>query len=89
MSQQSPAEQELAGLIVSSLNLEHLKAEDFVPEAPLFGAQTGLDSIDALEMALAISKHYGMQLRSDNADNRHIFSSLRALSEHIQAQRAR
>jgi acyl carrier protein len=88
MSQQTPAEHELASLIVSSLNLEHLKAEQFAPDAPLFGAETGLDSIDALELALAVSKRYGFQLRSDNDDNKRIFSSLRALSQHIETHRA-
>ena len=88
MSQQTPAEAELAQLIVSSLNLEHVTAADLDPEKPLFGADTGLDSIDALELALAISKRYGFQLRSDNADNKHIFASLRALSAHIESQRA-
>jgi acyl carrier protein len=87
MPQQTPAEQELANLIVSSLNLEHIKPDDFAPEAPLFGAQTGLDSIDALELALAVSKRYGFQLRSDNDDNKRIFSSLRALSQHIETHR--
>jgi len=88
MSQQTPAEHELASLIVSSLNLEHLKAEQLAPEAPLFAAETGLDSIDALELALAVSKRYGFQLRSDNDDNKRIFSSLRALSRHIETHRA-
>ena len=87
MSQQTSAEHELASLIVSSLNLEHISADDFAPEQPLFGAETGLDSIDALELALAVSKRYGFQLRSDNADNKRIFSSLRALAEHIQTHR--
>jgi len=87
MSQQTPAEHELASLIVSSLNLEHIKPDDFAPEAPLFGAETGLDSIDALELALAVSKRYGVQLRSDNSDNKRIFASLRALAQHIEAQR--
>lgn len=88
MPQQTPAEHELASLIVSSLNLEHIKADDFAPEAPLFGAETGLDSIDALELALAVSKRYGVQLRSDNADNKRIFASLRTLAQHIQTHRA-
>lgn len=88
MNQQTPAEAELALLIATSLNLEHLKAADIDPEKPLFGADTGLDSIDALELALAISKRYGFQLRSDNADNKRIFASLRALSAHIESQRA-
>jgi len=87
MSQQTPAEAELAELIVTSLNIEHLKAADIDPEKPLFGADTGLDSIDALELALAISKRYGFQLRSDNADNKRIFSSLRALTAYIEQQR--
>lgn len=87
MSNQTPAEAELAALIVASLNLEHLQAADIDPEKPLFGADTGLDSIDALELALAISKRYGFQLRSDNADNKRIFSSLRALASYIEQQR--
>jgi len=65
-----------------------IKARDIAPEAPLFGGDLGLDSIDALELALAVSKRYGFQLRSDNSDNRRIFSSLRALSAHIEQHRA-
>ena len=85
---QTPAEQELADLIVASLNLEHVDARKIAPEAALFGGDLGLDSIDALELALVVSKRYGFQLRSDNTDNRRIFSSLRALSAHIEQHRA-
>ena len=81
------AERELADLLVESLNLDGVSAAEIDPEAPLFGAGLGLDSIDALELSLAISKKYGFQLRSDNDDNRRIFGSLRALSAHIQQQR--
>lgn len=88
MSQQSSAEHQLAQLIVESLNLEEIDAAGIDPEAPLFGEGLGLDSIDALELALAISKHYGFQLRSDNPDNRQIFASLRALSVHVDQHRA-
>ena len=88
MTQQTPAEQELAQLIVENLNLENVTPESIDPAAPLFGGELGLDSIDALELALAVSKRYGIQLRSDNPDNRRVFGSLRALSEHIQAARA-
>lgn len=88
MSEQTAAEHELAELIVSSLNLDGIAADQIDPEAPLFGGELGLDSIDALELALAVSKRYGFQLRSDNPDNRRIFSSLRALSEHIEQHRA-
>lgn len=87
MSNQTAAETELAQLLVESLNLEGVTAADIDPEAPLFGAGLGLDSIDALELALAISKKYGFQLRSDSDENRRIFGSLRALSEHVQAHR--
>lgn len=82
------AERELADLLVESLNLEGVSAADIDPEAPLFGAGLGLDSIDALELALAISKRYGFQLKSDNEDNRRVFASLRALSAHIEQHKA-
>ncbi|MGA9422782.1 MAG: phosphopantetheine-binding protein [Rhodanobacteraceae bacterium] len=84
---QSPAERELAALIVESLNIDWIKPGDIAPEAALFGGELGLDSIDALELALAISQRYKFQLRSDNPDNRRIFGSLRALSEHVQSKR--
>ena len=87
MGQQTPAEHELAELVVSSLNLENVAPAEIDPESPLFGGDLGLDSIDALELALAVSKRYGFALRSDNADNKRIFASLRALSEHIEQNR--
>lgn len=77
---------EVAQLIVEALNLE-VRADDIEPDAPLFGDGLGLDSIDVLEIALVISKRYGFQLRSDNADNTRIFASLRALTAHIASQR--
>lgn len=84
MSDQTPAERELAELLVESLNLDGVDPAGIDPEAPLFNAGLGLDSIDALELALAISRRYGFQLRSDNEDNKRIFSSLRALSAHVE-----
>jgi acyl carrier protein len=87
MAEQTAAEHELAELIVSNLNLEGVSAGQIDPEAPLFGGELGLDSIDALELALAVSKRYGFQLRSDNPDNRRIFGSLRALAQHIEQHR--
>ncbi|HTV51468.1 MAG TPA: phosphopantetheine-binding protein [Steroidobacteraceae bacterium] len=86
---QSPAEHELAQLIVTAVNLEGVQPGDIDPEAPLFGSGLGLDSIDALEIALEISKRYGFQLRSDDEENRRIFGSLRSLCEHIQRHRVR
>ena len=88
MSQQTDAERELAQLLVESLNLEGVEPHAIDPEAPLFNDGLGLDSIDALELSLAVGKRYGVQLRADGEDNRHIFASLRALSAHVQSQRA-
>ncbi|WP_133000255.1 phosphopantetheine-binding protein [Luteimonas arsenica] len=88
MSSQSPAERELAELLVEALNLDDVDPASIDPEAPLFNAGLGLDSIDALELALAVGKRYGFQLRSDSEENRRIFASLRALSAHVEAHRA-
>ena len=84
MSPQTDAERELAELLVESLNLEDVAAGEIDPEAQLFNTGLGLDSIDALELSLAISKRYGFQLRSDNEENQRIFASLRALTAHVQ-----
>jgi acyl carrier protein len=79
----------LAELVVSTLNLEQ-SAGAINPEAPLFGdTGLGLDSIDILEISLAVSKHYGFQLRSDDENNQQIFSSLNALAEHIALHRTK
>ncbi len=83
-SQQSERELEVAELIVEALNLEDVSAAEIEPEAPLFREGLGLDSIDALEIAMAISQKYGFQLRSDDPNNATIFSTLRQLSEHIE-----
>ncbi len=88
-SLQTPAEQALAELIVAAVNLEDVDPREIDPEAPLFNDGLGLDSIDALELALEISKRYGVQLRADDAENRRIFVSLRALSSFIESRRER
>jgi len=79
-------ERELAELIVAALNLE-IAAVEIDPQAALYREGLGLDSIDILEIALAVSKKYVFQLRSDDSDNIRIFSSLRNLSEHVQRHR--
>ena len=84
----TPDELELAQLIVSTLNLE-TRMVDIDPGAPLYEGGLGLDSIDILEIALAISKTYGIRLRSDDDNNQKIFSSLRSLNRHIQQSRAK
>jgi acyl carrier protein len=81
-------ERELAELIVATLNLE-MPAGEIDPTAALYREGLGLDSIDILEIAMAVSKTYGFQLRSDDSDNVKIFSSLRSLSEHVQSSRTK
>jgi acyl carrier protein len=78
--------QEMAAMIVETLNLEVTPAE-IQPDEPLYGEGLGLDSIDILEIALVISKKYGVQLKTDSEDNVLIFRSLRSLAEHIAAHR--
>jgi acyl carrier protein len=84
----TPLELEIAQLLVTTLHLED-PPDAIAPDEPLFVEGLGLDSIDALELALAISKAYGFEIKSDDADNRRIFASLRALASHIQQRRAR
>ncbi len=79
-------ETELARLIVDTLHLEVAPSE-IVPDARLFGEGLGLDSIDALELALALSRAYGIELKSDDPDIKEIFSSLRSLSAYIDRHR--
>ncbi len=73
---------EIAELMVQALNLD-VAAAEIEPDAPLYGSGLGLDSIDILEVALVISKQYGLQLKSDNENNHQIFSSLRSLAEYV------
>lgn len=85
-----PAEQELelAQLIVTTLNLE-MAPGDIDPNAPLYDEGLGLDSIDMLEVALAVSKAYGVKLQADDNNNVAIFSSLRSLNDYIRRHQAR
>lgn len=87
MSEQTPAEQKLARLLVDSLNLEGVDPAGIDPEAPLFGDGLGLDSIDALELGLALQKKYGVTLAADSEETRQHFASVRALSAFVAANR--
>ena len=88
VSSTADLQREVAELLIKCLNLE-VTADQIALDAPLYGEGLGLDSIDVLEAALEVSKRYGLQLRSDSEDNKHIFSSLRSLSDYIAAQRTR
>jgi len=85
---QSAFELEIARLIAEVVDLD-IPPEQFDPTTPLFGEGLGLDSIDLLEIALAVSQNYGFSLRSDDPDNHRIFSSLRAFSAHIAQHRSK
>jgi acyl carrier protein len=85
---QTDLEHELAVLIVDAVNLD-CAPEEIEREEPLFGEGLGLDSIDVLEIALAISQRYGCKLRSDDEHNKVIFSCLRALSAYVEEHRTR
>lgn len=89
MADLTELELEVARTIVEALNLEDVRAEDIDPEAALFRDGLGLDSIDALEIALAISLKYGFQIRSDDDGNSKIFTSLRSLSQHVEENRVK
>lgn len=78
-------EQELKELIISSLELEDIAAADIDSNAPLFVEGLGLDSIDALELGLAIKKKYGITMSSEGEENKKHFASVSALADFILA----
>ncbi len=79
-------QREIKQLIIDSLNLEGLTPDDIDDQAPLFGDGLGLDSIDALELGLAIKGRYGIVLSADDADTRRHFASVEALAALVQSQ---
>lgn len=81
-------QEEIRDLIVTSLNLTELPA-DISGDTPLYGDGLGLDSIDILEVALLVSKRYGLQLRADDGNNVQIFKTLGSLAKHIAANRTK
>ncbi|HTD06631.1 phosphopantetheine-binding protein [Undibacterium sp.] len=87
MNEQQTTEAELAELVVQVLNLE-IKPQDINPAQSLV-EDLGLDSLDVLEIALTVSKKYGVKLRSDNENNKQIFSSLASLAQHINQERVK
>jgi len=84
MSTQTESENKMAQLMVDALNLEDMDAEDIDPEEQLFGDGLGLDSIDALEISLAISKEYGVQIKAEDEGTREAFATLRSLTAFVE-----
>ena len=83
MQKQTEQEFKLAELIVESLNLEDTNPEEIEPDEALFGEGLGLDSIDALELALAITQNYAIQLKADDENMQQAFGTLRSLNTYI------
>jgi len=81
-------EQKLAELIVEVLNLEDVTADDIQPEDNLFDDGLGLDSIDALEIAVAVSQTYDVHLKAEDEETKEVFRTLRSLSAYISEQAA-
>jgi acyl carrier protein len=80
-------EEEVKGLIIEALQLEDLKPADIDTDAPLFGDGLGLDSIDALELGVAIRKRYHVTFSAESSDTRRDFASVRALMALIERSR--
>lgn len=79
---------EIKNLIINTLNLEELTPDDIETDAPLFGDGLGLDSIDALELGLAIKNQFGVVLSSESEEMRQHFTSVATLANFIQSHRA-
>ena len=80
---------ELKALLISELNLEDITPDDIDASGPLFRDGLGLDSIDALELAVVLDKKYGIKIKSSDERNKEIFSSLNALADFITDNRTR
>jgi acyl carrier protein len=80
-------ELDIKKLIIQSLNLEGVTPEAIDPAAPLFVEGLGLDSIDALELAMALRQKYGVRTTADDAKNREVFASVRSLAQFVAANR--
>jgi len=87
MSAQTPFQHEVATLIVETLNLEDVAPDAIAPQDGLFDGELALDSVDALELALAVSQRYTVQLKAEERSTREAFSTLESLAAFIEAHR--
>jgi len=88
MQATSGLESELKRLIVEALVLEDIAPDEIESDAPLFVEGLGLDSIDALELAMALEERFGVKIEDDPDENRRIFASVRSLAEFVNSQLA-
>ena len=84
MSTQTPSEAQLAELLVEVLGLEDVEASEINPDEHLFGDGLGLDSIDALEIALAISQEHGVEMKAEDESTKEAFATLRSLNAFVE-----
>lgn len=84
MSEQTASQAKLAAIICEALEIDDVAPSEIVASDPLFGEGLGLDSIDGLEIALAVSQNYGVELKADDDNNKAVFSSLESLDAYIQ-----
>lgn len=80
---------EIKTMIIDSLDLEDIEVDEIDDEAPLFIDGLGLDSIDALEIGLALQKQYGIKLKSDSEETRQHFASVNALAALVESNRTK
>ncbi|AKF11194.1 Acyl carrier protein [Sandaracinus amylolyticus] len=85
----SELEQQIKELIVEALMLDDVRPEDIDSDAPLFVTGLGLDSIDALELAMAIDKKFGVRIRADDEQNKHIFANVKNLAGYVQQHKSK
>ncbi len=81
-------ESRLKEIVVTALDLEDLTVADIETEVPLFGEGLGLDSIDALELGMAVRKEFGITFSKDPAENRKVFYSVKTLADYIESHRS-
>lgn len=79
--------EDIKALIISALELEDIAVSDIDSDAPIFGAGLGLDSIDALELGMALRKKFGVAFEANSADNKKHFASVAALADYIFEQK--
>ena len=88
MTTQTPAETQMAELLIEVLNLEDVEVNDIDPQEPLFGDGLGLDSIDALEIALAIAQQHNVEMKAEDESTKEAFATLRSLTEFVQQSKS-
>ncbi len=87
LSMSQDLKREIKELIVKELNLEGRDPGTIQDDAPLFGEGLGLDSLDALQLAMSVEEHFGVRI-PEGDEARPIFRSVAALAAHVAAHRA-